>query len=99
VRWGDWAANSISHNAYAFADFRDLVARNIFQAPHETAGPANLEGIGLGRFAQPKMQARVALLDLSAAAAHFLRLLMVADSDANFGADGVAIGLYFFQFQ
>ena len=68
MRWGDWAANSISHNAYAFADFRDLVARNIFQAPHETAGPANLEGIGLGRSAQPKMQAKVALLDLSAAA-------------------------------
>jgi len=31
---GDEGANSLFHNAYAFADFYDLVAGDVFQALH-----------------------------------------------------------------
>src|SRR5450759_2980965 len=33
----DEVANSLFHNAYAFADFYDLVAGDVFQALHEAA--------------------------------------------------------------
>jgi hypothetical protein len=34
----DEVANSLFHNAYAFADFCDLVDGNVFQALHEPLG-------------------------------------------------------------
>jgi hypothetical protein len=57
--------NSLFHNAYAFADFYDSVASDVFEALHEAARPTNLGGIGHGGFAQPKMQAEVTLRDVS----------------------------------
>jgi len=36
---GDEGANSLFHNAYAFADFYDLVAGDVFQALHQAARP------------------------------------------------------------
>jgi hypothetical protein len=96
---GGEVGNSLFHNAYAFADFDDSVASDVFEALHEAARPMNLDGIGHGGFAQPKMQAEVTLRDVSTAAAHLLRLLVIANSNGDFGADGVAIGLRAFQFQ
>jgi hypothetical protein len=91
--------NSLFHNAYAFADFYDSVASDVFEALHEGARSTNLAGIGHGRFAQPKMQAEATLRDVSAAAANLLRLLVIANSNGDFGTAGVAIGLRAFQFQ
>src|SRR5580658_236970 len=96
---GEAAADSVFHNAYAFADSYDLVATNIFEALRQTAWPANLDGVGPGGFAQPKMQSEVALRDVSAAATNLLRLLVIARADCDPRADGVAIGLRPFQFQ
>jgi hypothetical protein len=66
----DETGNSVFHNAYAFADFYDLVACNVFHTLHLAARPPNLDRIGLGRFAQPKMQPKVTLRKVSAAAAN-----------------------------
>jgi hypothetical protein len=44
-------ANSLFHNAYAFADFHNPITCDVFQALHEAARPANLDGIGFGGFA------------------------------------------------
>ena len=96
---GDEVGNSLFHNAYAFADFYDTVAGYVFEALHEATRPANLDGIGLGGFAQPKMKAEVTLRNVSAAAAHLLRLLVIADANGDSGTDRVAIGLRAFQFQ
>ena len=96
---GGEVANSIFHNAYAFTDFYDAVAGDVFEALHKAARPANLDGIGLGGFAQPKVQPEVTLRDVSAAAANLLRLLMIAHADGDSGADRVAVGLRTFQFQ
>jgi hypothetical protein len=52
---GRCGLNLIFHNAYVFADFHDPVGAYIFQTLHEAAGPANLDGIGLGGFARAKM--------------------------------------------
>lgn len=46
-------------NAHVFADFYDLVAGEVLQSLHETARPANLDGISLGGIAQSEMQAEV----------------------------------------
>src|SRR5260370_26448499 len=94
-----YVANSLFLDAYVFADFYDLVAGDVFQALHQAARPANLDRIGLGGFAQPKVQAEVTLRDVSAAASNFLGLMVIANGDGDFGADGVSVGLRAFQFQ
>jgi hypothetical protein len=95
----DAVTYSIFHNTYAFSDSYDLVAGDVFQALNEAAWPANLDAIGLGGFAQPEMQAEVALGNVSAAAADLLRLLVIANADGDSGADSVAVRLRAFQFQ
>src|ERR1017187_2018080 len=68
--------NSLSHNAYAFADFYDAIGGDVFDPLHQAAGPVNLD-IGPGGLAQPKMKAEVTLPNVSAATADFLRLLVM----------------------
>lgn len=96
---GGEVGNSLFHNAYAFADFYDLVASDVFEAQHEAARPTNPDGIRHGGFAQPKMQSEVTLRDVSAGAANLLSLLVIAHGDGDFGADGVTVGLCSVQFQ
>ena len=75
---GGCGGNSLFHNPYVFADFYHAVADDVFEALHKAAGPANLNSICLGGLAQPEMQAKITLRDVSAAAANLLRLPMVA---------------------
>src|SRR5208282_6237586 len=48
--------NSLFHNAYAFADFHNVIALDIVKVLHQAARPPNVDGVGLNRLAQSKMQ-------------------------------------------
>src|ERR1035441_1636155 len=95
--WENWR-NLFFHNGDAFADFHDAICRDVFDTLHQSARPVNLE-IGLGGLTKAKMKPEVALRNVSAAAADFLRLLVATDANDHARSDRVSVGFRSFQFQ
>jgi len=82
-----WWRIALLHNAYALADFHNLIGWDILKPLNKATGPADLDKVGFGGGAETEVESEVALGDVASAAADFLSLGVVARTVVGIRSD------------